>query len=148
MALPWLESMQPAWAKEQAPPKRVVFIVTRWVYAPALFPETTGTDYELTDYRASSGPSEDFTLFSAYPAQGGEHLCGMTWLNAAPNPGMDGFKNSISVDQYAAGKLGYVRDFLPALSGDTAKSQSYTSSGVMIPANTALHACLQKCPAR
>jgi hypothetical protein len=59
----------------------------------------------------------------------------MTWLSAAPNPGMDGFQNSISVDQYAAGKLGYATRFPSvSLSSDRTISQSYTSSGVMIPA--------------
>ena len=139
MALPWLESMQPAWAKEQAPPKRMVFICnTLGLHAPALFPKKTGTNYELTDYLSIiKAHRKDFTLFSglSHPAQGGEHLCEMTWLSAAPNPGMDGFKNSISVDQYAAGKLGYVTRFPSvSLSSDTAKSQSYTNSGVMIPA--------------
>ena len=139
MALPWLESMQPAWAKEQAPPKRMVFICnTLGLHAPALFPKKTGADYELTDYLSIiKAHRKDFTLFSglSHPQQGGEHQCEMTWLSAAPNPGMDGFQNSISVDQYAAGKLGYVTRFPSvSLSSDRAISQSYTSSGVMIPA--------------
>ena len=139
MALPWLESMQPAWAKEQVPPKRMVFICnTLGLHAPALFPKKTGADYELTDYLSIiKAHRKDFTLFSglSHPGQGGEHLCEMTWLSAAPNPGMDGFRNSISVDQYAAEKLGYVTRFPSvSLSSDTAKSQSYTTSGVMIPA--------------
>ena len=51
MALPWLESMQPAWAKEQAAPKRMVFICnTLGLHAPALFPKKTGVDYDLPDY--------------------------------------------------------------------------------------------------
>ena len=140
MALPWLESMQPAWAKEQAPPKRMVFICnTLGLHAPALFPKKTGADYELTDYLSIiKAHQKDFTLFSglSHPGQGGEHLCEMTWLSAAPNPGMDGFQNSISVDQYAAGKLGYVTRFpsVSLSSNNTKKSQSYTNSGVMIPA--------------
>ena len=139
MALPWLESMQPAWAKEQAPPKRMVTICnTLGLHAPALFPKKTGADYELTDYLSIiKAHRKDFTLFSglSHPQQGGEHQCEMTWLSAAPNPGMDGFQNSISVDQYAAGKLGYVTRFPSvSLSSDRAISQSYTSSGVMIPA--------------
>jgi len=139
MALPWLESMQPAWAKEQAPPKRMVLICnTLGLHAPALFPKKTGADYELTDYLSIiKAHRKDFTLFSglSHPGQGGEHQCEMTWLSAAPNPGMDGFQNSISVDQYAAGKLGYVTRFPSvSLSSDRAISQSYTSSGVMIPA--------------
>ena len=139
LALPWLESMQPAWAKEQAPPKRMVTICnTLGLHAPALFPKKTGADYELTDYLSIiKAHRKDFTLFSglSHPQQGGEHQCEMSWLSAAPNPGMDGFQNSVSVDQYAAGKLGYVTRFPSvSLSSDRAISQSYTSSGVMIPA--------------
>lgn len=139
MALPWLESMQPAWAKEQVPPKRAVFICnTLGLHAPALFPKKTGADYELTDYlRILGDHRKDFTLFSglSHPAQGGEHQCEMTWLSAAPNPGMDGFRNSISVDRYAAGRLGYVTRFPSvSLSTEGATSQSYTAGGVMIPA--------------
>ena len=139
IALPWLESMQPAWAKEQAPPKRMVLICnTLGLHAPALFPKKTGADYELTDYLSIiKAHRKDFTLFSglSHPQQGGEHQCEMTWLSAAPNPGMDGFRNSISVDQYAASKLGYVTRFPSvSLSSDRVISQSYTGSGVMIPA--------------
>ena len=139
IALPWLESMQPAWAKEQAPPKRMVLICnTLGLHAPALFPKKTGADYELTDYLSIiKAHRKDFTLFSglSHPQQGGEHQCEMTWLSAAPNPGMDGFRNSISIDQYAAEKLGYVTRFPSvSLSSDRVISQSYTSSGVMIPA--------------
>jgi hypothetical protein len=139
MALPWLESMQPAWGKELAPPKRMVFICnTLGLHAPALFPKKTGADYQLTDYLSIiKAHRKDFTLISglSHPQQGGEHQCEMTWLSAAPNPGMDGFRNSISVDQYAAEKLGYVTRFPSvSLSSDSAISQSYTGSGVMIPA--------------
>ena len=140
LALPWLESMQPAWAKEQAPPKRMVTICnTLGLHAPALFPKKTGADYELTDYLSIiKAHRKDFTLFSglSHPQQGGEHQCEMSWLSAAPNPGMDGFQNSISVDQYAAGKLGYVTRFpsVSLSSNNTSRSQSYTNSGVMVPA--------------
>lgn len=139
LALPLLESMNPAWSKEAAPPRRAVFICTTLgLHAPALYPKTTGPDYEPTNYLGLlKAHRKDFTLFSglSHPQQGGEHQCEMTWLSAAPNPGMDGFKNSISVDQYAAGKLGYVTRFPSiSLSSDRVISQSYTSSGVMIPA--------------
>ena len=116
----------------------MVICNTLGLHAPPLCPKKTGTDYGLTDYLSIiKAHRKDFTLFAglSHPAQGGEHLCEMTWLSAAPNPGMDGFKNSISVNQYAAGKLGYVTRFPSvSLSSDTAKSQSYTTSGVMIPA--------------
>ncbi len=139
LALPLLESMNPAWAKEAAPPRRAVFICTTLgLHAPALYPKTTGPDYEPTHYLGLlKAHRKDFTLFSglSHPQQGGEHQCEMSWLSAAPNPGMDGFRNSISIDQYAAAKLGYVTRFPSiSLSSDRVISQSYTSSGVMIPA--------------
>ena len=140
LALPLLESMNPAWAKEAAPPRRAVFICTTLgLHAPALYPKTTGPDYEPTHYLGLlKAHRKDFTLFSglSHPQQGGEHQCEMSWLSAAPNPGMDGFQNSISVDQYAAGKLGYVTRFpsVSLSSNNTSRSQSYTNSGVMVPA--------------
>lgn len=140
LALPLLESMNPAWGREiNQPPRRMVFICTTLgLHSPALYPKTTGADYDLTDYLGLvKEHRKDFTLFSglSHPGQGGEHRCEMTWLSAAPNPGMDGFRNSISVDQFAAGKLGYVTRFPSvSLSSDGPISQSYTGSGVMIPA--------------
>jgi hypothetical protein len=60
----------------------------------------------------------------------------MTWLSAARNPGLGGFKNSISVDQYAATKLGHVTRFPSiSLSSNSQESQSFTSNGVMLPAD-------------
>ena len=140
LALPLLESMSPAWAKDASTPKRAVFLCTTLgLHAPALFPKKTGADYELTDYLGLlKEHRKDFTLFSglSHPGQGGQHQCEMTWLSAAPNPGMDGFRNSISIDQYAATKLGYVTRFpsISLSSDNTRKSQSYTNSGVMVPA--------------
>ena len=132
--------MQPAWGRAKDPaPKRMVFLCnTLGLHGPALFPKKTGSNYELTDYLGLlKEHRKDFTLFSglSHPGQGGEHQCEMTWLSAAPNPGMDGFQNSISIDQYAAAKLGYVTRFPSvSLSTDRVISQSYTGSGVMIPA--------------
>ena len=61
----------------------------------------------------------------------------MTWLTAARKPGVSGFRNTISIDQVAASRLGYVTRF-PSVTLGTVKpqSQSYTSGGVMIPAQT------------
>jgi hypothetical protein len=59
----------------------------------------------------------------------------MTWLSAAPHPGLAGFRNSISVDQLAREQLGQVTRF-PSIELSThgTTSQSYSSGGVMIPA--------------
>ncbi|HIE95418.1 MAG: DUF1552 domain-containing protein [Fuerstiella sp.] len=142
LALPLLETMNPVFGLEIAePPKRMVLICTALgLHSPALFPKTTGADYESTEYLdVLSHHRKNFTLFSglAHPEQGGEHSTEMTWLSAARNSGKDGFRNSISVDQYAAAKLGYVTRFPSvSLSSEGPISQSYTSSGVMVPAES------------
>ena len=140
VALPLLETMSPVFGREIAkPPQRMVLICTALgLHSPALFPKTTGADYESTEYLdLLSRRRKDFTLFSglSHPDQGGEHATEMTWLSAARNPGRDGFRNSISVDPFAAGKLGHVTRFPSVmLSNEGPSGQSYTSSGVMAPA--------------
>ena len=144
LALPLLESMNPVFAKEETkPPSRMVFICTALgLHPPNLWPEKGGVDYESTPYLdLLRDHREDFTLFSglSHRNQGGRqpHDSEMTWLTGAEKPGMDGFRNSISVDQFAASRLGYVTRF-PSVSLGTmkAQSQSYTNGGVMVPAQT------------
>ena len=136
LSLPLLE----AFGKEaESPPKRALFICnTLGFHSPAFYPKAPGNDYEISEYLSLLKEHRDnFTVFSglSHPDQGGEHQCEMTWLSAARDPGGDGFKNSISVDQFAAGKLGNVTRFPSlSLSSDGRMSQSYTASGVMIPA--------------
>ena len=139
LALPWLESL--AGAKQAAPPKRAVFICTALgLHSPCLFPQTTGANYETTEYLSLIEEHRgDFTLFSglSHPDQGGEHETERTFLTAARNPQQDGFRNSISVDQFAAGKLGYVTRFPSlSLSSNGSSSQSFTGGGVMVPAES------------
>lgn len=136
MALPMLEAFGKA---AETPPKRALFICnTLGFYSPAFYPKAPGPDYQPSEYLSLlEDHREDFTVFSglSHPDQGGEHACEMTWLSAARNPGRDGFQNSISVDQFAARKLGYVTRFPSlCLSSDGPRSQSYTDTGVMIPA--------------
>lgn len=142
IALPLLESMNPAMGREVAiAAKRMILICTTLgLHPPSLFPKKPGSEYESTEYLDwLNDHRDDFTLFSglSHPDQNGKqpHDTEMTWLTAARNPGLGGFKNSISVDQVAATTLGYVTRFPSiALSSNARKSQSYTSNGVMIPA--------------
>ena len=142
VTLPLLESMNAVIGQEVvASPKRMVMICnTLGLHPPSLFPNAPGSDYESTEYLdLLKNHREDFTLFSglSHPDQNGKqpHDTEMTWLSAARNPGLAGFKNSVSVDQFAATQLGHVTRFPSiSLSSNTQKSQSYTSNGVMIPA--------------
>ena len=143
IALPLLESMKPAIGQEQvAPPKRMVLICNALgLHSPSLFPKTSGTDYGNTEYlELLKEHRNDFTLFSglSHPDQNGKepHDTEMTFLTAAINPGLGGFKNSISVDQVAAMHLGHATRFPSiALGSNTQESQSYNSNGVMLPAD-------------
>ena len=141
VALPLLESMSAANAAAEESPKRMVLICTTLgLYPPALFPSKTGKNYETTEYlELLNEHRKDFTLFAglSHPNQNGKmpHDNVMTWLTAARNPGLGGFKNSISIDQVAATKIGGANRFRSiALSTNTRKSQSYNSNGVMLPA--------------
>ena len=142
-ALPLRESMNPAVGREPAaPPKSMVLICnTLGLYPSSLFPKTTGRQYESTEYLGLlKKHRKDFTLFSglSHRDQNGKepHDTEMTWLTAAANPGLAGFKNSISIDQYAASRMGRVTRFPTiALGSRTKESQSYTSNGVMLPAH-------------
>lgn len=143
LTLPLLESMSPAIGKDTLKsPQRMVFICNTLGLLPAsLFPETTGRDYESTEYLdLLKEHRDDFTLFSglSHSDQNGKqpHDTEMTWLTSARNPGLAGFRNSISIDQYAANRMGNVTRFPSlTLSSNTKKSQSYTSNGVMLPAH-------------
>ena len=136
LALPWLETFG---KRSGTPPKRALFICnTLGFYSPAFYPTSPGRNYITSEYLALlQKHRNELTVFSglSHPDQGGEHQCEMTWLSAARNPGSDGFRNSISVDQFAAEQLGYVTRFPSlSLSSDGPMSQSYTENGVMIPA--------------
>jgi hypothetical protein len=143
IALPLLESMKPAIGHEHtAPPKRMVLICNALgLHSPSLFPKTPGTDYANTEYLdLLQAHRSDFTIFSglSHPDQNGKdpHDTEMTFLTAAINPGLGGFKNSISVDQVAAMHLGHATRFPSiTLGSNTQESQSYNSDGVMLPAD-------------
>ncbi len=141
LALPLLDSLLPRSAKaaESAVPQRMVCICTTLgLHAPFLFPEASGPDYEPTPYlQLLSAHRSDFTLISglSHPDQSGAdgHSSSRTWLTAARHPGLPGFRNTASIDQLLAERIGLQTRF-PSLQLSTdGSSQSYTSSGIMIP---------------
>ncbi len=143
LALPLLESTSPAFGASSPPARRMVFVCTTLgLHSPYLWPETPGRDYESTPYLdLLEDHRGDFTLMSGlqHEDQVGRqpHDSEMTWLTAARKPGVGGFRNTVSVDQVAAGHVGD-RTRFPSLTLGTAnsKSQSYTANGVMIPSQT------------
>lgn len=151
LALPFLDSMLPKRGLgadanvKGVVPRRMVCICTNYgLYGPALFPENTGPNYTLSPYlEILKEHRNDFTLFSgiSHPNQAGAcgHSSEMTWLTSAANPGLSGFRNTISVDQLVAEKTGFETRYPSLVLGTGSagiNSISYTRSGVMIPAES------------
>jgi hypothetical protein len=137
MALPFLE----AYGKESESPRRILSICTNLgVLERHFFPEKTGRDYALTPYLEAIGEHRDrFTVFSgtSHPDVTGGHSAEASYLTAAPQPGTASFRNTISLDQYAAERIGHLTrvSSLPlVVSKSGNQSLSFTSSGVMLPA--------------
>ncbi len=144
LALPMLESMTPAFGHAAATgPRRMVNICnTLGLYREAWFPKTAGAGYETTEYLSLlEKHRQNFTLFTGFSHedQSGRqpHNSEVTFLTAARRPGLDGFRNTISMDQVAASHLGYTTRFPSVVLGTASpQSQSYTRSGAMVTAET------------
>lgn len=144
MALPLLDSFLPRARGAEAAPsgKKMVCICTSLgLHAPFLFPAETGADYTPTPYlEMLKEHRQDFTLFSglSHPDQNGAngHTSEMTWLTSARFPGLGGFRNTVSLDQFAAEKIGLQTRFPSLVLGTGSPSLSYNRGGVMIPAES------------
>jgi hypothetical protein len=147
VALPWLEAMLPAVStRAQAaaaltPPKRFVAVnYGLGFHGPNLFPTETGAGYKPTPYlEALADVRAKFSVISglSHPDQNGAngHTSEMTILTAAKHPGLPGFKNSISFDQYLVEKLvPDVRFPSLQLSVGGNDSLSWSAAGVNLPA--------------
>jgi Protein of unknown function (DUF1552) len=138
LALPWLEALAPARAAGNGPPRRMVCICTPLsLHAANFFPEKAGADYALTSYlEILKDFRNDFTVISglAHPDVGHSHDSIYSFLTAAPHPERrSGFRNTISLDQFAAEKIGTQTRFPSlALSGE-GFSLSWTRSGALVP---------------
>ena len=104
------------------------------------FPEQSGRDYELSPYlQEVADHRRDFTVFSGvwHPDVDGGHPADICFLTAAPHPARGGFRNTISLDQYMAERIGHLTR-VPSLNlgvntSRRSRSISWTSSGVLIP---------------
>lgn len=137
LGLPFLE----AFGREPATPRRMLAICTNLgVLERHLFPAQSGRDYALTPYlEPLKEHRQHLTLISgtSHPDVTGGHSAEVSYLTAAPHPGTASFRNTISLDQYAAEHLGHLTRVasLPlVVSRSGNQSLSFTSSGVMLPA--------------
>ena len=143
LALPFLDAMStPAWSAEPtakaAAPRRMLCIETNQGILPQhFFPEQAGRDYQATPYLdILKDHRADMTVLSgvSLPEVDGGHHCELCFLTGAGHPGRGGFRNSISLDQFAAERVGLLTRYPSlSLSVDTNNSLSFTGAGVMIP---------------
>jgi hypothetical protein len=156
LSLPLLDAMVPAFTRSAAAagpasaPRRMIAIQTNLGILPQFFwPEGVGMDYKpspyldiLKDYR------REMTVFSgvSHPYVDGGHANEKSFLTAAPHPASGSFRNSVSLDQVAAERIGSLTR-IPALVtrvGVAIGSLSYTRGGVAIPPERSVAALYRK----
>src|SRR5580658_2718423 len=148
LALPFLDSMTPAFAQTQkassplAPgstPRRMLGICNNLgLLGDQFFPTGAGRDYVPSPYlKILQEHREDFTVFTgvSHPNVDGGHPADICFLTAAPHPGSGSFRNTISLDQYIAEQIGILTRF-PSVTlavNNRTRSLSWTGTGVAIP---------------
>ncbi len=144
MGLRLMESMLPgslrAEATNQPDVRRMLAICAPLgMHTPLLFPDKTGTDYEATPYlEPLQSLRNKFTIMSGlmHPDVDGGHSAEKSFLTGAAHPGQPSFKNTISVDQYAAERMGHLTRVPSLTLSANHTGLSYTRSGVQIPSET------------
>jgi hypothetical protein len=151
LCLPLLESMTPVFASAAkrvaanatpgGKPRRFFGICNNLGLLPEhFFPKESGRDYALSPYlELLKEQRNDFTVCSGvwHPDVDGGHPADNCFLTAAPHPGSAGFRNTISLDQYIAERIGHLTRFPSLTLGvniqQGIRSLSWTGSGVLIP---------------
>ena len=115
LGLPFLEAMTSPFAKAAQPagttrPRRMIGICNNLGLLPdQFFPRSGGRDYPLSPYlKPMEAHRDDFTVFSgvSYPSVDGGHPADICFLTAAPHPASSSFRNTISLDQVIAERIG------------------------------------------
>src|SRR2546423_3061489 len=151
LSLPLLDAMTPAFAAAAnriaagttpgGKPRRMFGICNNLGLLPEhFFPKESGRDYALSPYlEVLKEHRDDFTVFSgvSHPDVDGGHPADNCFLTAAPHPGSGGFRNTISLHQYIAERIGHLTRFQSLTLGVNVqqglRSLSWTGSGVLIP---------------
>ena len=145
MSLPLLDAMQPRTARaatalaSNATPRRMLGICNNLGLRPDLFfPTAAGREYVASPYlKLLEAHRNDFTVISgvSHPNVDGGHPADISFLTTAPHPASSSFRNTISLDQFIAERIGTLTRF-PSLTlavNGAARSLSWTGSGVAIP---------------
>jgi hypothetical protein len=141
LALPVLERSGFAAGGKPVPPRRILGVCNNLGLLPdKFFPAKGGHDYELSPTLSPLAKhKDDFTVFGGvmHPDVDGGHPADNCFLTCAPHPSNGGFRNTISLDQYAAQYIGHLTRFPSLTLGVNIqgglRSLSWTASGVLIP---------------
>jgi BMFP domain-containing protein YqiC len=139
LALPALEAMQAPFARAGGPVPRRLFCVCNnlGVLPGPFFPTEAGRDYTPSPYlKLLQEHRADFTVLSgvSHPFVDGGHPSDIAFLTAAPHPASSSFRNSISLDQFVAERIGTLTRFPSlTLAVNGGRSLSWTRTGVAIP---------------
>ena len=148
LSLPFLDAMLPPFARAAnassplvpgAKPRRMFGICNNLGLRPDLFfPKDSGANYTPSPYLKLLGEHrQDFTVFSgvSHPNVDGGHPSDISFLTAAPHPASSSFRNTFSLDQHIAERIGTLTRF-PSLTlavNGGGRGLSWTGSGVAIP---------------
>jgi hypothetical protein len=131
-------------AAEKPPLKRLLAVhVPLGMMPQFFFPKAGETSSPYLDLLARH--RKHFTTFSgmSHPGVDGNHHAGQCFLTGAPHPGQPTFRNSVSLDQFAAEQIGLDTRF-PSLALSVRKGEHYADSiavsrsGVVLPTETSV----------
>ena len=148
LALPFLDTMRPVFGAAAtadsplapgAKPRRVFAICNNLGLVPAsFFAKGAGRDYVPSPYLALlQEHRNDFTAFSgvSYAGVDSGHPGDVCFLTGAPHPSSASFRNTVSVDQLIAERLGTLTRF-PSITlavNTRSRSLSCSATGVAVP---------------
>jgi hypothetical protein len=147
LSLPFLDSMISPFARAAesssplapgATPRRMFGICNNLGLLPEyFFPKGNGRDYTPSPYLdLLQEHRKDFTVFSgvSHPNVDGGHPSDISFLTAAPHPASSSFRNTISLDQHIAERIGTLTRFPSiTLAVNGGRGLSWTGTGVAIP---------------
>src|SRR5688572_30503965 len=147
LSLPFLDAMLPPFARAAtassplvpgAKPRRMFGICNNLGLRPDLFfPKGPGANYTPSPYLSLlQDHRKDFTVFSgvSHPNVDGGHPSDISFLTAAPHPASSSFRNTISLDQHIAERIGTLTRFPSiTLAVNGGRGLSWTGTGVAIP---------------
>src|SRR5215217_1860542 len=147
VSLPLLDTMLPRFAKAAesssplapgAKPRRMFAICNNLGLLPKnFFPTGAGKDYKASPYlELLKEHRNDFTVLSgvSHPNVDGGHPADVCFITGAAHPGSGSFRNTISLDQFIAERIGIQTRF-PSLTlavNTRSRSLSFTGTGVAI----------------